>query len=236
MSALLLKLIGLILMILDHLKFYFPSYFSIHFRYLGRISAPIFFFLLVEGFRKTKNKKKYLCRLLFFSFIMMAGNGVIKLYAKVWKGVSISSFGIIKPNIFLNMAVCFIILILLENCLKSKNKFKIAFYIILILCCGVAAYYLEYSLFSIFMILTFYLFNNRTRLRNIIFVIGSIILCIALQNYFQIFMVLSLFLINAYDGRKGRKVFLLSNKYFYYLFYCIHQWVFVLYAIYLATA
>lgn len=54
-----LKIIASISMVLDHLGIVlFPN--QIIFRILGRIALPIYAFLIAEGCRHTKNKKKYL--------------------------------------------------------------------------------------------------------------------------------------------------------------------------------
>lgn len=56
-----LKYIAMILMILDHIHYFFgftgkiPVWFSM----LGRISAPLFLFCVIEGFTHTRNRKKY---------------------------------------------------------------------------------------------------------------------------------------------------------------------------------
>lgn len=42
----------------------------IYFRWIGRLSAPIFAFCVVEGILKTRNKKIYLLRMYFFSTFM----------------------------------------------------------------------------------------------------------------------------------------------------------------------
>lgn len=60
-----LKTIALILMVLDHIHYFFgftgqiPEWFSM----AGRLSAPLFLFCVVEGFRHTRNRKKYFFRI-----------------------------------------------------------------------------------------------------------------------------------------------------------------------------
>lgn len=57
-----LKVIALILMSIDHVGAFFtdtPQWF----RYLGRMSAPVFVFCLAWGMYYTKNRKKYILRL-----------------------------------------------------------------------------------------------------------------------------------------------------------------------------
>ncbi len=63
-----LKCIAVITMIIDHTgAVLFPG--DLIFRYIGRISFPIFCFLLVEGFSHTRDVRKYMFRLGLFALI-----------------------------------------------------------------------------------------------------------------------------------------------------------------------
>lgn len=61
-----LKLIGYITMFIDHIGIAFFPY-NIFFRIVGRISFPIFAYLLVLGYRHTHSKKNYAKKLAIFS-------------------------------------------------------------------------------------------------------------------------------------------------------------------------
>ncbi len=71
-----LKTIALILMILDHIHYFFsftgyiPEWFSM----LGRLSAPLFLFCMVEGFTYTHNRKRYFLKVYIISICM---NGLL---------------------------------------------------------------------------------------------------------------------------------------------------------------
>ena len=60
-----LKMIALVLMVLDHIHYFFeftgciPTVFSM----LGRLSAPLFLFCTVEGFAHTHDRKRYVLRI-----------------------------------------------------------------------------------------------------------------------------------------------------------------------------
>lgn len=69
MTSNLLKLIALVLMTIDHIGEFFPDL-PIYFRWIGRLSAPIFLFVFVHSLSYTSNKTKLLLRLYFFNFIM----------------------------------------------------------------------------------------------------------------------------------------------------------------------
>jgi len=73
-----LKWIATILMVLDHIHYFFgftgwiPDWFSM----LGRLSAPLFLFCVVEGFTHTRDRKKYFLRVYLLSVLM---SGVLVL-------------------------------------------------------------------------------------------------------------------------------------------------------------
>lgn len=67
-----LKTIAIIAMVIDHsalmfVQFYSPLY--ILMRFIGRITGPTMFFAAAEGYRHTRNIKKYLSRLLLFAVL-----------------------------------------------------------------------------------------------------------------------------------------------------------------------
>ena len=57
-----LKLIGLMLMVFDHIHefFNYSGSIPIAFKWVGRIVAPVFIFMTVEGYTHTRSKKKYM--------------------------------------------------------------------------------------------------------------------------------------------------------------------------------
>lgn len=68
MNGFTLKIIAIITMVIDHIGFlFFPE--VLLFRVIGRISFPIFCFLIVEGFYHTRNQFSYLKRLTIFAFL-----------------------------------------------------------------------------------------------------------------------------------------------------------------------
>lgn len=68
MSSALLKIIAVVTMVVDHVGYMFFPQYSV-FRYIGRLSMPIFCFLLAEGFTHTRSVKKYALRLALFAVI-----------------------------------------------------------------------------------------------------------------------------------------------------------------------
>lgn len=68
MSVTALKILAVVLMIVDHVGAFIPDA-PIWFRWLGRISAPIFIFCITQAVRYTTNRKRYLTRLFLFSLM-----------------------------------------------------------------------------------------------------------------------------------------------------------------------
>lgn len=67
-----LKYIAMFLMVLDHIHYFFeftgkiPIWFSM----LGRLSAPLFLFCIIEGFTHTHNRKKYFTQIYAIAVVM----------------------------------------------------------------------------------------------------------------------------------------------------------------------
>ena len=81
-----LKMIALVLMVLDHIHYFFeftgwvPTLFSM----LGRLSAPLFLFCTVEGFAHTHDRKRYFIRIWAIG-AAMAALEFFMMYAKAFR-------------------------------------------------------------------------------------------------------------------------------------------------------
>lgn len=63
-----LKILACIAMVIDHVGvLFFPN--NLLFRKIGRLALPLFAFLLAEGCKHTRNKKKHFLLLLFFAVV-----------------------------------------------------------------------------------------------------------------------------------------------------------------------
>lgn len=98
MSTTMLKWVALVLMLLDHLGEFFPQSVPLWFRWLGRMSAPLFLFCLAQGLEKTRSRPRYLRRLWTGSAVMGLGSFALTLLFPQ-APVAISN------NIFSTMAV-----------------------------------------------------------------------------------------------------------------------------------
>lgn len=216
MNAFVLKFIAFIIMIMDH-AYYYISGMPIWFTYIGRIVAPIYFFLLVESFFHTRDRKKFTIRLFISAFITFI---LLKLLFK-------------QPlNIFASMAMGVLMLNIIEFIKNNKQDIlkKIIGYIGVIIV-GLLSLYTEASYLGVGMILIFYFFRGNKFWMTVAYIIFSLFEIsfvfgtkyfleeLLLGNY-QWMMVFSIVPILLYNGKAGyRDKF---SKYFFYIMYPIH--------------
>lgn len=115
-----LKTIAIIAMVIDHIGFYFltvlPNGIYIVCRYIGRISMPIFVYLLVQGFFYTKNYKKYLSRISLFAVITQVLITILALINIKWVSDYIYATQVYcQLNILFTFAILLIMLKLLHE-------------------------------------------------------------------------------------------------------------------------
>lgn len=237
MSAFTLKIIALILMIIDHIGNFFPNVEGVLFmRILGRVVAPIFFYMLVEGFIYTSDRRKYANRLLTFAGVMFVGNFILAMIINVFKIPVMYKINPLLPNIFLSMFLGLIILGDIEKinfrttALDERGEFKdkktIYISMIRIIICSILSLFTEMSIYGLMMIFVFYIFRRKPVLKTLFYVIGSILLCILKANLIQVFMIFAIFPLLFYNGKKGYSS--PKSKYFFYIFYIAHIWLFVI--------
>lgn len=96
-------------MIIDHMAEFIPT-FPDWFHWIGRLSAPIFFFCMVWGFHYTHNQIVYMVRLYILGFSMGIANIVIQLHDHY----------VINNNIFITLFLSTVLIYIIEL-LREKN-------------------------------------------------------------------------------------------------------------------
>lgn len=211
-----LKLIAIITMTIDHIGVVFGTPFYNLLRAVGRLSFPIFAFLLTEGYVHTKSFGKYFFRLLVLALISEV------IYDYVFYG---SFIYLEANNIFFTLALGLLTLWLLD---KSKMLVKKYFkekidltiilpitYLLIIVVMGLIAEFLSFSygMLGILVISFFYLFKKNFPLTVLSVSLSTLIL----GDTMQYFSLLSLILIYFYNKKLGKKC-----KVFFYLYYPLH--------------
>ena len=119
MTTTTLKLIALVLMTIDHVGEFIPEM-PLFLRYIGRLSAVIFFFCCVEGYTHTRNKKRYVLRLYVCGQIMTALDLLLPM--AVHHSTNLSWTNYIQNNVFLEIFGMTALLYFWEH---SKGKKRI---------------------------------------------------------------------------------------------------------------
>lgn len=214
-----LKIIASALMVLDHLRQFMP-FMPLWFRYLGRIVAPIFFFLITEGFFHTRSKARYIARLFGAGLLMSLGSGILT-----------ELFPTSNPlynNIFFSLALGVALIWALEWS-KTTGGRRWAWLVILLVL-G-ASLFTEAHLYGVMMILVFYFYRGQPRLLATFYSLGALLPTLTgplnfhdlLYYDYQWMMVLAIPFFFAYNGEPGPRTPL--TKWFFYIFYPVHLWV-----------
>ena len=217
LSGATLKLIAIISILADHVNkaiIYpclesnrgFLATLSDIFDIIGRIAFPLFCFMIVEGFFKTRNRKKYLLNLLIFGVISEVPFDMFttgSFYNANWQNVMFT--------LALVLGTIWIIDILKH---KMENKPKVLWYIVsllivMVMCIVTMMLSLDYEHHAILMGYVFYLFYNKPLLQ---------IPFGCLSVYDQPWSLLGFGLILTYNGKRGKQ-----NKMLNYWFYPVHM-------------
>lgn len=193
-------------------------------RNIGRISFPIYCFFLVEGFFKTRSRKKYAIRLAMCALISEVPFDLALFGTPFYKGYQ---------NVFFTLLFGLFAIWLMEN-IWEKKAWKVAFKVALMISCelvfGLLAMFLstDYSFYGVVTISFMYLIRKLTEHRikpwaPITFLAGISVLCVL--NMGEVWALLALPLICFYRGKKGW-----NGKWFFYFFYPVHLSVIALIA------
>lgn len=237
-----LKLVALIVMLIDHFAFYFNYILddSIYLvlRSIGRISMPLFAFLIVEGFLHTKNLKRYLIRLFMFAIITQASLILMDKYMYAYNKNSYHNISC-NLNILFSFSFAIISLCLVKKIIyyikniSEKNKARdiliILLYIFIVLLISLLFFIFkfDYGIKAYILIILIYLANifcdfiffetnfrkGKLLFKYIIYFIIFISIFNKLNDY-SIFANIALIFIYLYNGKRGK-----DSKIIKYLFY-----------------
>lgn len=212
-------------------------------RLIGRVSFPIFAFLIVNGYFHTSNKSNYLLRLTVFALISepffdFANTGM-------WLEFT-------HQNVFFTLALGLLTIWGYDNIAKANSFNFVAGLYVLTMSLMAVNLRTDYDFYGVLMIFIFYLFyQNKMRLCVMMILLNLLLYgpSIAMWSYVpslihdsygfqltgiknlllqifvylkcisQLFSVIALWPLVKYNGEKGDSTL---NKYAFYLFYPIH--------------
>lgn len=226
-----IKYIAIIAMIIDHFAILFVSpggseaamsrvalYSAM--RVIGRLTAPIMLFFLVEGFIHTSSRKKYGTRLFLFGlisqipYVLMRYNSILKL----------------EFNVMITLFMAFLVLVAVDKISSPWLKWPVAAGLIL------ATFCCDWGIVGPLMALLFYLTRSTRKAQMI-----SLSAVCAMQILNSVFflvksgyhwygelwhagMLLVIPVLLCYSGKSGSRSPL--NKWLFYIIYPLHLLVF----------
>ncbi len=215
MNANALKIIALISMIIDHIGvMIFPS--TIWLRCLGRISLPIFAYMIAEGCRYTRNPKKYFLRIFILGFfcqtVYFFAEGTLYLSTVVSFSLSVAAIflikSILKPKTKKERPLCIFALLLLAALvlfLRFPPEFMRPYGLLL-----------DYGIYPFLIpIVLYFLPSKEWRLLALI----PLLYLLSLNfQWDQLFSFAAIPILLLYNGNRGKR----NLKYLFYIAYPLH--------------
>ena len=211
-----LKLIAIISMLIDHVNkaLIYPNLTSNYgslttlsniFDKIGRIAFPLFCFLLVEGFFKTRNRKRYLLNLLIFGVISEVPFDMF---------TTASFFNMNWNNVMFSLALVLVTIWIIDTLKVKMEKYTkalwylVSFLIVGVMCAVSMFLALDYEHHAILIGYFFYLFYGITAV--------ALPFCYA-SMYTEPWSLMGFGLTLTYNGKRGKQSKMLS-----YWFYPVH--------------
>jgi uncharacterized membrane protein YeaQ/YmgE (transglycosylase-associated protein family) len=242
------KIIGVLLMVFDHLhQMFWAQGAPYWFHWLGRPVLPIFLFMCAEGFYYTRSRKGYLLRL-FIGFIgMNAANTILTftlfndnvmlinnvfgtmlltalylLFAETLReGVREKRAGKIMTGVFLMLfpVVYSMVFLIALNTLSPQSVIALSFIPNLVA--------VEGGVPAVALGMLFYLCRGKRLMQAAVLSAVSALSFITGSESFSVqwLMIFALIPILLYNGKRGK-----GNKYFFYIFYPAHIYLFYIVA------
>ena len=180
-------------------------------RMIGRIAFPIFAYMIAEGCRYTKNRKKYFFTIAFFALLCQA--------------VYFAFISSLYQCILVTFSFSILLIFAFDNYLKKKNapSAVIAFttLIMIVLICVllprlIDGFKIDYGLPGVIVPLLIYFGQNKWE--RLIFATAGLILLAIDSGAIQWFSLLSIPLLALYNGNRGKA----NLKYLFYIYYPLH--------------
>ena len=220
-----LKYLAIFAMLLDHIAWILSQNFydspreyalCFVFRTLGRLTAPIMSWFLVQGYIYTSSKKRYAGRLLIFALVSQIPFALVRS-GKLWTN---------ELNVIFTLLLSFLMLCIIDSPLDRFPKVLLAVLLF------VLSAFCDWAIFMPLMVLFFYLLKDNRRALIIFYCILSLlvvladiaILCYRGYHWYwelwQAGMFLFIPLLLLYNGEPGsRHPF---HKWIFYAFYPGH--------------
>ncbi|MBP5197481.1 MAG: hypothetical protein J6033_00355 [Lachnospiraceae bacterium] len=182
-------------------------------RLVGRIAFPIYCFLMIEGFKYTRDKAKYCIRLFVFAFISQIPFGL---------AFANRIFDPEYVNVFFTLAIGFVTVWIVDTIkqrMVGREREANLISVVLILAFAALAEFMntDYGALGIILIALMYI-SRYDRISCSISAIAVLLgYSLVLDHESELYAIFAFIPIWLYNGEKGRQW-----KYFFYWFYPVH--------------
>ena len=197
-------------MLVDHIRYAIPIL-NTHFTmYVGRISFPLFAFMISEGYIHTSNLKKYFKRLVITAIISQIPFMLFRTLVGEWRML----------NVIFTLILGLASITVFDKINKKYISLPICFLFVL------AGYFLkvDYGWYGVLMVLIFFIGKKSKLILGLLYLALNLgyfyfLKLDVLKNFiYFISLCIPLIIVFLYKGEKGNG----KNKFFYY-FYPIHM-------------
>ena len=216
MTSAALQCIAVVTMLVDHIGYeigyrFFPGLPTDLLRAIGRLSFPIFAFMLVEGFLQTSSRKKYVLRLTIFALISEIPYRLFTVLGN-WSRVGFPTW----ENIFFELLLIFGAL----WCVQRGKLWRLGAAALALLA---EAGGFMYGAYGVLIAVGFYVFRQRRWAGMLALVACTALYCLYQGSMFQSYAVFAAVPLYLYNGQRGQRL----PRYFCYGFYPVHLLVLV---------
>lgn len=176
-------------------------------RFVGRMSFPLFAYMIVEGFRHTSGVGKYIFRI-----------GLFAVLSEV--PFDLACFGVVYYPDYQNVLFTYFIALIALNFMEKARKVSWLLAVLVAAPFGWIAWLAkcDYGALGVGLICLLYMLHRD---RKIQLVSGAVVSAAESLEYYGV-SALSFFLLRFYNGQRGEA----SLKYFFYLMYPLHMLLF----------
>jgi hypothetical protein len=180
-------------------------------RIVGRLAMPIFAYMIAEGCRHTKNRRKYLLTMVFFAAVCQV------VYLVVMRSL--------YQCIFVTFSLSICLIYLMDSAREKRNMPSVLFLLVgflltAALCFGgarwIRGFDIDYGFFGVLLPVLIYCGKDPSS-RLILAACGMALLCDHLGGI-QWYCMASLPLLALYNGERGKR----KMKYLFYVYYPAH--------------
>ena len=214
-----LKIIAITAMTIDHITWLlYPGFqtkwYVLLLHIIGRLTAPIMWFFIVEGYNHTRNIKKYLTRLFIFALISHFAYCFAFNISFIPKSIFNST------SVLWSLAWAVVLLIILDN--EKINKYlKILLFILIFL----ITFPSDWSCIPVFAIVFMNKYKDNFKKKMFYMMLGTFMYFIVyfifidkIYGILQLFTCLTIPILYFYNSERGK----LNLKYLFYIYYPLH--------------